>query len=339
LELIRVSVMSFVLAVATAVSVTFVPAQSSSAPTVCSDVTTPISVTGVPHGTIYGRYCRTTAPNSRPLQILVPGVTYTGAYFDLPGFDGRYSYTKFMNSHGYDTLAIDRLGIGRSTRPLLAAAVTAYSNADALHQVVAAVRANGLSGRHYAKIVLTGHSYGTFTSDLTSATYRGVDGVIGTGWLQQPTVLGLTGLTARLWPAATDPRFLGTVLDPEYVTTRPGTRDFFYETADTDPAVLALDQQTKNTASLAELTYLLPATAGLSTRIGVPTLRIIGAVDKVMCNPTPCSQQALEKTAPAMFPSGVTVYVQPGAGHDVALELGNAGGFAAALSWLDKQFH
>jgi alpha-beta hydrolase superfamily lysophospholipase len=272
------------------------------------------------------------------LQILVSGVTYTNAYWDLPGFGGRYSYTRFMNQHGYDTLAIDRLGIGRSTRPTLAVHVDAYSNADALRQVVEAVRRNGVAGRRYDKIVLTGHSYGTFISDLTSATYGGVDGIIGTGWLQQPTPLGLMGVLSSFWAAPMDPKFRGTIVDPGYVTTRPGVRNFFYEESETDPAVIAADEQTKDTASSAEMTYLVPANTRMTTRIGVPTLRIIGERDRVICNPDPCTRQWLEANTPAMFPSGVEVYAQPGAGHNIALERGNAGGFEAALSWLERRF-
>jgi alpha-beta hydrolase superfamily lysophospholipase len=180
----------------------------------CRDVLTPISVAGAAPGSIYGRYCHTAAANGHPLQLLVPGVTYTHLYWELPGFEGRYSYADFMNRHGYDTLAIDRLGIGRSTRPTLAANVDAYSNADALHQVVDSVRRDGLAGRHYETIVLTGHSYGTLTSDLTAATYGGVDGIIGTGWLRQPTPFGLIGVLSSFHPAAMDPKFMGAIVDP-----------------------------------------------------------------------------------------------------------------------------
>ena len=304
----------------------------------CRDVSTPISVVGAAPGSIHGRYCQSNHGAARPLQILVPGVTYTHSYWDLPGFGGRYSYTRFMIEHGYDTLAIDRLGIGRSTRPTLAANVDAYSNADALHQVVQAVRSTGVAGRHYDRIVLTGHSYGTFTSDLTAATYGGVDGIIGTGWLQQPTPLGLVGVLSLFWSAGIDPKFRGAIADPGYVTTRPGLRGFFYEAGETDPAVLAADEQGKDTASSAEMSYLLPANTRMTTRIGVPTLRIIGERDRVVCNPDPCTQRWLDETTPALFPAGVEAYAQPGAGHNVALERGNAGGFEAALSWLEHRF-
>ena len=304
----------------------------------CREVSTPISVPGAAPGSIYGRYCRTTAENGNPLQILVPGSTYSHVYWDLPGVDRRYSYARFMNGHGYDTLAIDRLGIGRSTRPTLSAHVDANANADALHQVVDSVRAHGVAGRHYGRIVLTGHSYGTFTSDLTAATYGGIDGIIGTGWLQGPTPQGNLAVFSVLHPAVMDPKFKDRVVDPGYATTEPGERRFFYEESNTDPAVIAADEQTKDTLSSAEINWMVPANTGMTTRIGVPTLRVLGERDRVMCNPDPCTQRWMEKTAPPLFPAGVEVYSQPAAGHNIALERGNAGGFEAALSWLERHF-
>ncbi|MFI9381402.1 alpha/beta hydrolase [Kutzneria sp. NPDC052558] len=325
---VKVIMAAAVLSLATA-------APAHAAPT-CADVDTPVTA-----GVIHGRYCASADPGDRPLQILIPGITYTNAYFDFPGFGGLYSYASYMNARGYDTLAIDRLGIGRSTRPALGVAVNAFSNAEAVHQVVEAVRAGGVGGvggRHYAKIVLTGHSYGTFVADLTSATYHDVDGVIGTGWFQQPSVLGLAGVTAVLWPAAADPRFLGKILDPTYVTTRVGARNFFYHPENADPAVIAADESTKDTASLSETTYLIPEATGLTTRIGVPTLRVLGQYDNVICNPTPCTESGLEQQVPALFPAGAQVHVQPNAGHDIALERNNTDGFEAQLSWLREEF-
>ena len=102
--------------------------------------------------------------------------------------------------------------------------------------------------------------------------------------------------------------------------------------------MIAADEETKDTASSAEMTYLVPANTGMTTRIRVPTLRIIGERDRVICNPDPCTQQWLDETTPALFPAGVEAYAQPGAGHNIALERGNAGGFEAALSWLERRF-
>ena len=315
------------------------PARAEAADAVtCRDVSTPISVPGAAPGSIYGRYCRTAVENGNPLQILVPGSTYSHVYWDLPGVDARYSYTRFMNQHGYDTLAIDRLGIGRSTRPVLAAFVDAHSNADALHQVVDSVRARGVAGRRYGRIVLTGHSYGTFTSDLTAATHGGVDGIIGTGWMQGPTPQGNMAVFSVFHPASMDPKFEDTVIDPGYATTQPGKRGFFYEASKADPAVVAADEDTKDTLSSAEINWMVHANTGMTTRIGVPTLRVLGERDPVMCNPDPCTQQWMEETAPPLFPAGVEVYSQPGAGHNIALERGNTGGFEAALSWLARRF-
>lgn len=317
--------------------VTLARAETAGAVT-CRDVSTPISVPGADPGTIYGRYCRTDHPNGNPLQILVPGSTYSHVYWDLPDVDVRYSYARFMNQHGYDTLAIDRLGIGRSTRPALAAFVDAHSNADALHQVVESVRTHGVAGRRYGRIVLTGHSYGTFTSDLTAATYGGVDGIVGTGWMQGPTHQGNLEVFSVFHPAAMDPKFKDEVIDPAYATTQPGKRSYFYEASKADPAVIAADEQTKDTLSGAEIDWMVHANTGMTTRIDVPTLRILGERDRVMCNPDPCTQQWMEETAPSLFPAGVEVFSQPGAGHNVALERGNVEGFRVALSWLERHY-
>jgi pimeloyl-ACP methyl ester carboxylesterase len=317
--------------------VTLARAETDGAVT-CSDVSTPISVPGADPGTIYGHYCRTAVRNGNPLQILVPGSTYSHVYWDLPGVDARYSYARFMNHRGYDTLAIDRLGIGRSTRPTLSAFVDAHSNANALHQVVDSVRTQGVAGRRYGRIVLTGHSYGTFTSDLTAATYGGVDGIIGTGWMQGPTPQGNMEVFGVFHPANQDPKFKDTVIDPGYATTQPGKRGFFYEESKADPAIIAADEETKDTLSSAEINWMVHANTGMTTRIKVPTLRILGERDRVMSNPDPCSQQWMEETAPALFPAGVEVYSQPGAGHNVALERGNAAGFQVALSWLERHY-
>ncbi len=331
--------MTFLAALVLLFSMAATPAGAGTAGSVtCSDVSTPISVPGADPGAIHGRYCATAVENDNTLQILVPGSTYSHVYWELPGVDSRYSYARFMNQHGYDTLAIDRLGIGRSTRPTLSAHVDANANADALHQVVESVRAHGVAGRHYPRIVLTGHSYGTFTSDLTAATYGGVDGIIGTGWMQGPTHQGNLAVFGVFHPAFMDEKFKDTVVDPGYATTQPGKRGFFYTESNTDPAVIAADEQTKDTLSSAEINWMVHENTGLTTRIGVPTLRILGERDRVMCNPDPCTQQWMEETAPALFPAGVEVYSQPGAGHNVALERGNIGGFQVALSWLERHF-
>jgi hypothetical protein len=86
------------------------------------------------------------------------------------------------------------------------------------------------------------------------------------------------------------------------------------------------------------MTYLVPTNTKMTTRIGVPTLRIVGERDRVICNPDPCMQRWLDETTPAQFPAGVEAYAQPGAPHNIALEQGNTGGFHAALRWLQRHF-
>ena len=76
------------------------------------------------------------------------------------------------------------------------------------------------------------------------------------------------------------------------------------------------------------MTYLVPATTGLTTRIGVPTLRIIGERDHVICNPHPAHSSGWTRTPRHCSPPESRLTPQPGAGHNIALECGNTSGVA-----------
>jgi pimeloyl-ACP methyl ester carboxylesterase len=123
-------------AAAALLTVIALPATAAAAQTpVCRDVKVPVTlVPGTPADqTIYGQLCSPAGGPSKVLQVLVHGVTYDHHYWDLPGFGGRYSYVRYMAAAGYSTLAIDRIGSGRSSHPP-GALITAVSNADVLHQ-------------------------------------------------------------------------------------------------------------------------------------------------------------------------------------------------------------
>lgn len=323
-----------------------VPAASAAAATgsSCQDVYVPVSVVaGTPQtDRVYGELCSPSTSGS-VLQILVHGITYDHHYWDFPGFAGRYSYADYMNKAGYPTLALDRIGSGRSSHPL-SAAVTVSSNARVLHQVVQAARSGQIPGGPYDSIVLVGHSYGTLTSELAAATYHDVDGVIGTGWLHLPGVVQTAGLASRLLPAGLDPKFPELLLDPGYLTSRPGTRSFFYQTGNYDPAVLAADEALKQTATVTEFaTFAEPALIGSTNSIRVPTLLIVGEHDVFFCGELreDCSTSERVQQSQAPYWSDeaqLRTHVQPGAGHDVALELNNHDGFDAQLAWLREFF-
>ena len=147
----------------------------------CANYTFPVSLqAGQPKKYhLFGSLCHQGAVAGKTIEILLNGGTYDSTYWDFPYEPQKYSYVKWATAAGYVTLNLDRLGYGYS------------SHADPLgdsftvqgwtvHQVVQEVRAGELGAQFY-RIVLVGHSIGTFTAWDEAGTYHDVDAVIITG--------------------------------------------------------------------------------------------------------------------------------------------------------------
>src|SRR6202044_39687 len=152
------------------------------------------------------------------------------------------------------TFDIDRIGDGYSSRPP-SADLDLTAGAVALHDAVTALRSGGVGGHAFTRVVMVGHSLGSIEAWGEDADYHDVNALIITGALHQPSPNAPAAVQADFYPAADDPKFAGSGLDPGYLTTRPGTREaLFYDPATTNPAVLALDEADKDTTTAAELT-------------------------------------------------------------------------------------
>lgn len=238
---------------------------------------------------IYGKLCVPSGRSADTIELLVHGGTYTGLYWEFPDPSGRtdrYNYAAAANRAGFATLAIDRIGSGRSSHPL-STKITLESNTFTVHQVVQAIRRgqiNSPDGKQFHKVVYVGHSYGTGVGWNLATDYgEGLDAAVFTGGLHTGTVTALPVIYGSLYPAALDPRFAGRDLDPGYLTTVPGTRDeFLYKPARFDPAVVKFDEKTKSTYTVTEAATGLPgALRPLDVR--VPTLLVVGELDSFAC--------------------------------------------------------
>jgi pimeloyl-ACP methyl ester carboxylesterase len=309
----------------------------------CGDVRVPVSLTpgGPRQETIWGRLCSRGAPVGKPVQVLVHGYTLTHDYWDFLCCAGRYSYVDAATARGYATLAIDRLGVGNSSKPP-ALAVTLDSNAETVHQVIEAVRAGTVTGARVTTVVLVGHSFGTAISVTEAGRYRDVNAVVATGFLHTPDLIGGAPLFAATEPAQVDPAFATAGLPLGYVTTRPGTRSMFYEPSNTDPAVVKVDEQTKDTGTLGEVEtlgeYLLPISE--AQHVDAPVLLAVGEHDLAFCTtvlPCPGGDAVVARERPYFAPqANLTGYVLPDTGHNIALELNSTQANQAMLDWADS---
>ncbi|MDT7649946.1 MAG: hypothetical protein QOI36_1352 [Pseudonocardiales bacterium] len=335
----RVSAAAFV-----ALAVLFAPGTAAAGPAGgpnCTPVRIPVALTaaGPTDQHIDGTLCADGDPAGRPLQILVHGFTLTRDYWNMPGVDSRYSYVAAATARGYATLAIDRIGVGTSSKPP-AAAVTLDSNVEALHHVIIAARGGAITGAPVQELVLVGHSFGSAISVTVAGRYRDVDAVVATSFLHTPGA-GATGLVASTYPAQLDSRFSGAGLPVGYLTTLPGSRAQFYQADNTDPAVIDADERTKGTGTVGDLatfaTYFSPLADG--SRIQAPLLLAIGQDDPYFCGvPLGCPNAAavVAREAPFFGPAArLTGYVAPGIGHNLALHRSSPGATGDILDWID----
>lgn len=289
---------------------------------------------------VFGVLCSRGSIQHKTVQIALHGATYSHVYWDFPFQPETYSYVRRATAAGYAVLNVDRIGIGQSDHPP-AAEVTIGANAYVVHQIVQALRGGDLVipsfGRIRAeRVTLVGHSLGSVIAIEEAATYGDVDGVALTG-VSHTVTPALNEVFAVLYPANLDPRFAGRNIPDGYLTTLPGERTVFYHLPSTDPLVLAIDEQTKETVTFAELDTAFPALA-LSGGIHVPVLVVVGAFDRAFCDDS-CSASVSLDSEPGFYPADACAeaVVIPGAGHDLNLHVQAPLAYDTVLEWMDRR--
>ncbi|MGW4116664.1 alpha/beta hydrolase [Actinosynnema sp. NPDC004786] len=313
------------------------PTPASAAPAVtCRDVDAPVTVLGRPH-VVHGTLC-VPATGATTVLLLVPGSTYNSAYWDFP--DGRHSFRAAQNAAGFATLAVDRLGTGRSSRPP-ALALTTFVQADAMYQVVRGLR-SGAHGPSFDRVVIGGHSLGAAISAVEAGAYHDVDGVLLTGMTHRVNPTGVVAAFVNFRPANLDPKF-GLLHPPGYLTTAPGSRyASFHAPGPLLPDVMELEESTKDVFSPTEAVDGLGAAVLLpyTLLIDVPVMSAVGARDAAVCGPlaTDCSTaEALHRAEAPYFRAPLRTHVVPGYGHSINLAPDARDYYSAVSSWVSEE--
>jgi pimeloyl-ACP methyl ester carboxylesterase len=293
---------------------------------------------------VSGTYCepRNWASGPREVDVLTPGATYDRAYWNWPVDPDLYSYVDKTLAAGRATLDYDRIGTGASSHPP-SGEITINTDAYVLHQIVTWLR----DTVGYGQVNLVGHSLGSVISVQEAGRYRDVNRVVLTGLLQVPDVGThfVTTLASLLYPAVQDPQFVGTQLDPGYLTTIPGDRAADFYSASADPSVVRYDEAHKDVVAVSDLatlatTWALPAGLNTSDSITAPVLVVIGRQDAIFCTDPPvldCGKPAALLATEAPYFTGtasLTVDSIPDTGHDVALHPTADQSFAVINDWI-----
>jgi pimeloyl-ACP methyl ester carboxylesterase len=290
---------------------------------------------------VVGELCSRGSLENKTIQIALHGATYSHLYWNFPFQPETYSYALRATEAGYAVLSLDRIGIGQSDHPP-ADVVTIEANAYVVHQIVQILRGGDLVipsfGRVRAeRVALVGHSLGSVISMQEAGTYGDVDGVVLTGVSHNVTpVLG--DILSSLYPANLDPHFAGRDIPDGYLTSLPGLRSIFYQAPFFDPQVVAIDDQNKETVTVAELNTAVPALA-FSASIHVPVLVAVGDFDAAFCTAPSCSASGSLASEPGFYPADACAEAVaiPSAGHDLNLHYTAPLAYGVILDWMDRR--
>lgn len=311
----------------------------------CEQVEIPVSLApNLPKNQkIAGQHCTPSSPSIvRSVDVLVPGGSYDSLYWDFPFNNGQYSYVNRTLAANRATFSFDRIGSGKSSKPL-SAAVTFQAEAYTMHQVVQWLKAN----RNYNDVTSIGHSVGSVVAIQEAAVYKDVDRLVVTGFLHSPNFKVITTLGTAFYPAALDPQFAGKGLDPGYITTMPGQREKAFYSSSADRAVIAYDEAHKAIISLVSLqgvvTHgLAPALLNNSRNVTVPVLTIAGDQD-ILCGPpiigVDCSSSETVKAYEKNYytkAASLTAHVVPDTGHNLPLHPSADQSFHAIDQWIQQ---
>jgi pimeloyl-ACP methyl ester carboxylesterase len=270
------------------------------------------------------------------LQVLVHGAGYDHRYWDWPAQPDQYSYAEWAASRGIATLNIDRIGSGLSSRPP-GAENTVRAQADILRQVIAAARDGLVDGAQFSRIVLIGHSLGSVVAGYEAASHGDVDAVVLTGYVPVDGAgeASDTFFETAFLPAVDELPHLRGLVDHDYGVSRPEVREpLMYLTGHCDPAVIAMDEQMKGTATRGELRDA--STAGPLIRASrVPTLVLVGQHDRLLIHPPDTDCFDVTRRWAKASGGNFSYDVVADSAHNLNLHDSAHTAFAAIDRWLD----
>lgn len=312
-------------------------------------VTVTMSATDPTPYTMSGQLClrNDSLRGSKTVLMMISGLTYDRSYFNFAYSPSNYSWVYTATSAGYSTFTVDRLGVGQSSRPP-ASQLTVQAHAYTIEQIVRKLRAGSIGGRAFSTVVGIGHSLGAGVLQYLAGTVTDPVGVpnylVFSGWLHQGNPTALVTLGASLSEASSDPVLASAGYPAGYLTTLPNSRGTnFYYAPGADPAVIALDESTKQTGTLTERQTLATVRASTVTlAITAPVLLSVGMYDTLQCNEATgltCASGAAIRTREAGYygpRACLSAFAVPETGHSVNLHLKGQDSYNYVNEWLDR---
>ena len=246
--------------------------------------------------------------SSKPIELLfcLAGGGYTRSYYH-PNFPGRtdFSFAEYFTGKGYFVLAVDHLGMGKSSKPepetQMSRAIAAAANEHALQQTLSGLREGKWLGAKPSKIAVTGlgHSMGGMMALTQQGRFHSFDRLVVMGW----TNIGLQLLDVDPADLAKATQQSGYLPSP-----RVEMRSFFY-TPDVPQEIIEMDEAagTFSPACMGRDALLPDIVAAEARSVKSPVLLVYSEID---VSPEPLREATYYPAA-----HDVTVLTLPNTAH------------------------
>ncbi|KAK4542509.1 hypothetical protein LTR36_006761 [Oleoguttula mirabilis] len=284
----------------------------------------------------------TPADNTKPkgVQLLTHGVGFDRYYWDFaPG----YSYVDSAVQNGYAAFFYDRLGVGVSDKPDALKVVQAPLQVEIAHELAKKLRSGSYSDIAFEQVVGVGHSFGSAVTQGVTAHYpSALDAAILTGFTVNSTGINVFLLGLNFAIANENQPYRFPTLSNGYIVsgTAVSNQIAFFRAPGFDPAILALAEAMKATATLGELLTTTVVIAG-APDYTKPLAVVNGAEDLPFCFGNcsyPSNKAAIVQLAlyPNVSASCFGTYLAPDTGHGLNLHYGAVGAYEYIQTFLKE---
>jgi pimeloyl-ACP methyl ester carboxylesterase len=287
---------------------------------------------------VVGQLCWTGELDGQTLAVTVSGGGYASLYWDFPYQPDTYSFVRAALKRGFATFNYDRLGMGRSDRPF-GLQLGVDNHAHVLAQIIEALNEK----YDFTAVVTIGHSFGSTISVAHALTYPdNVDGIVLTGFVHNSNPGFQLAMRTGIDLAAFKGPFAGSLFDPTYIISRPGSRlDIFYTPGNVDPQVVAIDELNAETTTIGEVISMSKYFKEQSLELKVPVFTLIGEDDFVVCGgAVECTDHDAIKAWEAEFfgPAAChEITVLKDTNHNANLHLNAPENFRLMLDWIERR--
>ncbi|KAK0621673.1 Alpha/Beta hydrolase protein [Bombardia bombarda] len=272
---------------------------------------------------VNGIYCRPLGPGRGVLQLLLHGGTYNKKMWSGFGIGDDYDWQATATSHGYHTLAIDRLGHGDDRQYLDPIRhVQGGLESEIIHQVIGIIRKGGFRNplwQRFRRIAYVGHSFGTAVGIALVSKYpTDIDALVAIGFSTSFNGTSLRDL-GDLTPAASVSRRFAH-LPKGYLTCRSSSnREALLYAGFYDDRIPKFDYRLQDTLTVGEHCYIGFVTPAIG--FTKPVLAVVGDNDKIFCDDvTESCVNKLKVTGQRLLPnSDYHIYVPRNTGHTLML--------------------